>query len=144
MHALRIVQEFIRAGCPHLHAAPLRGILAAVAAAVRGRRLTLAELGRALVGAGRVKHSIKRIDRLLGNRHLATEHFSLYQASARRLVGALREPVIIVDWSDLTPDCRWQLLRAALPLGGRSRCMKRSIRLPVTRIAACTGRFWRN
>jgi hypothetical protein len=91
-----------------------------VAAAVRGRRLTLTELGRALVGTARVKHGIKRIDRLLGNRHLAAERFGLYQALARRLVGALAQPLIIVDWSDLTADRRWQLLRAAAPIGGRS------------------------
>ena len=119
MHALTIVQQLIRSCCPGIHAARLTVILAAVAAAVRGRRLTLTELGRALAGAARVKHSIKRIDRLLGNRYLAAERFSLYQALARRLVGAFPQPLIVVDWTDLTPDRRWQLLRAALPVGGR-------------------------
>jgi len=119
MHALNIVQQLIRSCCPGIHAARLTVILAAVAAAVRGRRLTLTELGRALVGAARVKHSIKRIDRLLGNRHLAAERFSLYQVLARRLVGALAQPLIVVDWTDLTADRRWQLLRAALPISGR-------------------------
>ena len=84
MHALTIVQQLIRSCCPGIHAARLTVILAAVAAAVRGRRLTLTELGRALLSAARVKHSIKRIDRLLGNRHLVVERFSLYQALARR------------------------------------------------------------
>ena len=72
MHALVIVQQLLRTRCPHIHAARLAVILAAVAAAVRGRRLTLTELGRSLPG-GQVKHNIKRIDRLLGNRHLAVE-----------------------------------------------------------------------
>lgn len=120
MHALTIVQQLIRSCCPHIHAARLKVILAAVAAAVRGRRLTLTELGRALIGAARAKHSIKRIDRLLGNPHLAAERWELYQVLARRLVGALREPLIVVDWTDLTPNRRWQLLRAALPIGGRA------------------------
>ena len=35
------------------------------------------------------------------------------------MVGALREPLIVVDWSDLTPNRRWQLLRAGMPIGGR-------------------------
>lgn len=119
MHALNIVQQLIRSCCPDIHAARLTVILAAVAAAVRGRRLTLTELGRSLVGSARVKHSIKRIDRLLGNRHLAAERFSLYQTLARRVLGALAQPLIVVDWTDLTADRRWQLLRAALPIGGR-------------------------
>lgn len=119
MHALNIVQQLIRSCCPHIHAARLTVILAAVGAAVRVRRLTLTELGRALVGAARAKHEIKRIDRLLGNRHLGAERFELYQVLARRVVGALTEPLIVVDWSDLTPNRRWQLLRAAIPIGGR-------------------------
>lgn len=119
MHALNIVQQLIRSCCPHIHAARLEVILAAVGAAVRARRLTLTELGRALVGSARPKHDIKRIDRLLGNRYLATERFDLYQVLARHVVGALHEPLIVIDWSDLTPDRRWQLLRAAMPIGGR-------------------------
>jgi len=111
MHALNIVQQLIRSCCPHVHAARLTVIVAAVGAAVRVRRLTLTELGRALVGAARAKHEIKRMDRLLGNRHLGAERFELYQVLARRVVGALTEPLIVVDWSDLTPNRRWQLLR---------------------------------
>jgi len=119
MHALDIVQQLLRSCCPHIHRARLKVILAAVAAAVRGRRLTLTELGRALVGPARVKHNIKRIDRLLGNRHLQAERLVVYQALACRILGTLREPLIVVDWTDLTADRRWQLLRAAAPIGGR-------------------------
>ncbi len=119
MHALRIVQELIRLRCPQVHAARLRVILAAVSAAMRSRRLALTELGRAVAGAAHVKHNIKRIDRLLGNPHVIAERFALYQTVARRLVGKVNEPLVVVDWSDLTADRRWQLLRAALPVGGR-------------------------
>lgn len=132
MHALRIVQELIRTRCPCIHAARMKVMLAAVAAAVRSRRLTLTELGRALIGTARVKHNIKRIDRLLGNSHLGAERFSLYQALARRLVGALHEPLIVVDWSDLSADRRWQLLRAALPIGGRCLTLYEEVH-PLTR-----------
>ena len=120
MHALTIVQQLLRSCCPGIHAVRLTVILAVVAAAVRSRRLTLTELGRALISPAHVKHSIKRVDRLLGNRHLGVERFEVYQALARRLVGVRREPVIVIDWSDLTADRRWQLLRAAMPLGGRA------------------------
>lgn len=49
MHALDIVQQLLRSCCPRIHAARLKVILSAVAAAIRGRRLVLSELGRALV-----------------------------------------------------------------------------------------------
>jgi hypothetical protein len=134
MHALNIVQQLIRSCCPHIHAARVTVILAAVGAAVRARRLTLTELGRALVGAARPKHDIKRIDRLLGNHHLAAERFELYQAFARRVVGTLCEPLIVIDWSDLTPDRRWQLLRAAMPIGGRCLTLYEEVH-PLSRFA---------
>src|SRR5262245_24804269 len=120
MHALRIVQQLIRSCCPHIHAARLAVVIATVGAAVRCRRLTLTELGRALISRAYIKHSIKRVDRLLGNRNLLAERFQLYRAFAHRAIGTRREPLIIVDWSDLTADRRWQLLRAALPIGGRT------------------------
>lgn len=120
MHALGIVQQWLRSCCPQIHATRLSAIIVAVNAAILGRRLTLTELGRSLTGAAHVKHNIKRIDRLLANRHLAAESMALYRAHARRIVGKVAEPVIIVDWSDLTADRRWQLLRAALPVGGRA------------------------
>lgn len=132
MHALNIVQQLIRSCCPCLHAARLTVLLAAVGAAVRARRLTLTELGRALISSARPKHDIKRIDRLLGNRHLAAERCELYQVLARRVVGALCEPLIVVDWSDLTPDRRWQLLRAAMPIGGRCLTLYEEVH-PLTR-----------
>lgn len=120
MHALVIVQQWLRSCCPQIHATRLSAIVAAVHAAILGRRLTLTELGRSLSGTAHVKHNIKRMDRLLANRHLAAEGMDLYRALARRIVGQVAEPVIIVDWSDLTADRRWQLLRAALPVGGRA------------------------
>lgn len=55
MHALAIVQQLIRSCCPQIHAARVKVMLSAVAAAVRSRRLALTELGRALVSAARVK-----------------------------------------------------------------------------------------
>lgn len=133
MHAFAIVQQLLRSCCPHIHAARLTVIVAAVGAAIRGRRLTLTELGRAVIGPARVKHNIKRMDRLLGNRHLANEQMGLYRALAPRILGTLREPLIIVDWSDLTADRRWQLLRAATPIGGRALTLYEEIH-PLTRL----------
>ena len=120
MHALRILQQRLRCACPQIHLKRLTALLSCVAGALRGQRLTLTELGRALPSQARVKHSIKRVDRLLGNVHLGSERFGIYQMIARWLLTGTQRPVIVVDWSDLTADRRWQLLRAALPVGGRT------------------------
>lgn len=120
MHALRILQQRVRHACPQIHLKRVAALLACVAAALRAQRITLTELGRALPSAARVKHSIKRVDRLLGNAQLSCERFSIYQAIARWLVSDARQLIIVVDWSDLSADRRWQLLRAAIPVGGRT------------------------
>ncbi len=62
---------------------------------------------------------LKRLDRLLGNRHLAQEAERFYAAMARWLIRGAR-PIIVVDWSDLKADGSLHLLRAGIPVGGRT------------------------
>ncbi len=94
--------------------------MAAVEAALSGSRLALSELGRGLRNRVAVKHNIKRVDRLLGNGALYTETSRLYESLARQCLAGVATPLIIIDGSDLTPDRRWQLLRASVALAGRS------------------------
>lgn len=77
------------------------------------------ELARHWPGAMRVAAPLKRLDRLLGNAQLHAVRHKLYQAAAALLVRT-HNPVLIVDWSELKSDGRWQLLRAGLALRGRS------------------------
>ena len=67
-----------------------------------------------------VKHAIKRMDRLLSNGQIQGEREQIQAAVIHWILSGQRQPVIVVDWSDLTADRRWQLLRAALPGGGRA------------------------
>jgi len=90
-----------------------------VAALLLGRRLILMDLARAWPGAERVRAPLKRLDRLLGNHHLAKEAEPLYGAMARWLIRGTR-PIIVIDWSDLKPDGSLHLLRAGIPVGGRT------------------------
>ncbi len=77
-------------------------------------------MGRGLSGSVAVKHNIKRIDRLLGNSALHTELPRLYEALVRQCLAGMSMPLIVIDWSDLTPDRQWQLLRASVAIEGRS------------------------
>jgi hypothetical protein len=120
MHALTILHRILSASFPEIHAKRLASLLAAVEAVVTGSRLTLSDLGRGLSGSVAVKHNIKRIDRLLGNDSLHTEMPKLYEALVRQCLDGISMPLIVVDWSDLTPDRRWQLLRASVAIEGRS------------------------
>jgi hypothetical protein len=120
MHASVILHRILSENSPQIHAKRLASLLAAVEAVVSGSRLTLSDLGRGLSGSVAVKHNIKRIDRLLGNGSLHTETPKLYEALVRNSLAGISMPLIVIDWSDLTPDRHWQLLRASVAIEGRS------------------------
>lgn len=120
MPVVTMLQRSLRTACATMHATRLRVLWAAVDAITRGGRLTLTGLGRTLRSRTSVKHTIKRMDRLLGNAHLQSERVLIYAAVIQHVLGSQTRPVIVVDWSDLTTDRCWQLLRASLPVGGRA------------------------
>jgi len=118
MHAVTVLQKCLSNGFQSMHAARRGVLLGAITALLIGRRLILMELARAWPGASRVRAPLKRLDRLLGNVHLAREAEHLYGAMAHWLIRHAR-PIIVIDWSDLKPDGSLHLLRAAIPVGGR-------------------------
>jgi len=120
MHALIILHRILSTSLPQIHAKRLASLLAAVEAVVTGSRLTLSDMGRGLAGSVAVKHNIKRIDRLLGNSALHTEVPTLYEVLVRQSLKGMSTPLIVIDWSDLTADRHWQLLRASVAIEGRS------------------------
>lgn len=120
MHAATILHRIFFQRCPGIHAKRLAALLAAVESAASGYRLTLSDLGRGIPGKVAVKHNIKRMDRLLGNPWLHREMAVFYEALTRECLDGVKAPLIVVDWSDLTADRNWQLLRASVALEGRS------------------------
>ena len=120
MQAIMIAQRYLKTACASMHATRQTVLFAAVDALIHGGRLTVTGLGRALRSRTTVKHAIKRMDRLLSNGQLYGERVQIRAALIRWILGAQAQPIILVDWSDLTADRRWQLLRAALPVGGRA------------------------
>lgn len=134
MHALRILQQRLRAGCAGMHLKRLQALMACVGAALQVQRITISDLGRALASAAQPKHSIKRVDRLAANSHLRRERSTVYAAIAGWLLTGNAQPVIVIDWSDLSADRRWQLLRAALPMGGRTLTLYEEVH-PLCRLA---------
>lgn len=119
MRATEVLQKCLSDALDSMHAMRSRVLLRAVEAAVHGRRLTLIDLARSWPGAERIRAPLKALDRLLGNRHLHAEREHVYKGMARWLVRS-KQPIIVIDWSDLKEDRSWHLLRAAIPVGGRS------------------------
>lgn len=119
MRASKVLQKCLSHSLPGMHALRERSLLRAVEALLHGRRLTLIDVARSWPGATRVRAPLKAFDRLLGNRHLQAERAAIDRDMARWLLRGPR-PVIVIDWSDLKPDKSWCLLRAAVPVGGRT------------------------
>jgi len=120
MHALSILQRCVAPLLIDIHRRRMAVLLGGVAATVSGPRLTLTEIGGRFGGGSALRHRIKRADRLLGNVVVQRDAKRIFAALARQLLAGVAEPLIVIDWSDLKADQSLHLLRASLPVGGRS------------------------
>lgn len=120
MHAVRLLHKWGREGLEEVHAYRREAVWTGVRALLKGRQLWLTALGRGIGGRVQEKHSIKRMDRLLGNVHLSGERLVWYRWIARQVVRGNRCPVVLVDWTDLDEDQGLVLLRAAVAVNGRA------------------------
>lgn len=119
MHAATVLQAVL---APVFACADKRNVfnlIKASCACLARRRLTLMELARHWPGALRVAAPLKCLDRLLSNRQMQAMRFRVYQSMVRWIVRQ-PQPIIRVDWSELTSDDRWYLLRASAAVKGRS------------------------
>ena len=120
MSIIALLHNLLKEKLPSIHATRLSALMAAVEAGLSKGSISITELGRSISGLAYIKHKIKRMDRLAYNCHLNTERMAVYGAMTQWLLQSLPIPLILIDWSPLTADQHQQLLRAALPTGGRS------------------------
>ncbi len=114
MCELDILHDSLYQFCPELHLKRLNSLTLACHALLDCKTLTLTELGRNLPTKARTKHNIKRIDRLLGNRHLHKERLAVYRWHASFICSGNTMPIVLVDWSDIREQKRLMVLRASV------------------------------
>jgi len=85
-----------------IHEARLKCLCRVVLASFFAVSLRLTDLGRALPANGKAKHAIKRVDELLRNPALKLDAQVVQQYLAG-LLATEREPVLLVDWTDIGP-----------------------------------------
>jgi hypothetical protein len=119
MQASKLLQTIITKSCA-IHKKRLEVLLIAADTLVKCCRLSVVGLGRGLINEVKTKYNINRMDRLVGNNHLYTESLEIQRATSALILGNKIRPLILVDWSSATIAERFQLLRAAVPVGGRS------------------------
>lgn len=120
MHATQVLNTHLHTMCQDIHKVRWKALMSTVAALIQGKKLSVTGLGRSMRGKPYEKHQIKKADRLIGNAYLHQERTSIYGALAKWFIGDCHQPLIHVDWSDLTPDRKFYWLRATIPVGGRA------------------------
>ena len=120
MHVQKIVAQILKPCLQGLHAKRIGAMQRTVGALLTGGILSLSALALSLKTSARYKHRLKSVDRLLGNKALHSSRVGLYAELARRWLSGIKQVLVVVDWSDLTADQRWHLLRASVVVEGRS------------------------
>ncbi len=120
MHATRIVARILGPCLAGMHAKRIDALQRAVAALLCGGVVSLSALALSMRAPTLYKHRLKSIDRLLGSGAMQSARHGLYAALAASWLSGLQQILVVVDWSDLTPDQRWQWLRASVVVEGRS------------------------
>lgn len=122
MKAVKLLHKSMRNACPDIHKIRLQALMAGVNSAITEQQVTVTGLGRNLKSHSKTttKHDIKRMDRLIGNKHLQKERHSIYHYLLMQLIGNQKHPILIADWSPIPGSQIFQLLRLSIPMGGLS------------------------
>jgi len=120
MQATQLINTHLKKMCQAIHKKRMKALMIMVESCIQGNKLSVTGLGRAIKNAVYEKHNIKRADRLIGNLALNQERGLLYRMMGKWIIGNQKSPVILVDWSDLSSNRSFHLLRASLPVGGRA------------------------
>lgn len=120
MHAVKLLHDLFDSACNTIDKRIRKTLFSSVEALTRCKQLSIASLGRSLNRSAKVKHSIKCIDRLFGNKALHKGRTTFYKNSIQFLLKNNKSPIIIVDWSGLTPCGAFHFLSASIAINGRS------------------------
>lgn len=125
MYEAGFLHSKLKSWCPQMHARRRSVLVDAVTATLCGADLTVTSLGRCVAGDGGHKHSVKRMDRLVGNRHLAAESIALYRGIAASVCSGLSVIPVVIDWTE-SADTSFAMLEASLPVSNRGVTLWRS------------------
>lgn len=120
MHISKLLHKLFDSASKNIDKRIHKTLLRATITLSEHKQLSIFGLGRFLDSVAKVKHNIKRIDRLFGNKNLHNRITTYYQRMASILLEGKPRPIIIVDWSGLTKCGEFHFLRASVPVGGRS------------------------
>lgn len=119
MRAGKLLHKFFGKSC-QIDKRIINTLFEATETLIHCKKLSIFGIARALPRRAKVKHLIKCIDRLFGNKTLHNKKYQIYQAMINFLVKENSKPIIVVDWSGLTKCGEYHFLRAAITAKGRT------------------------
>ena len=119
----QLLQEHLSVSCPHIHSTRLQAVMDVATGRQKSQNLSLTAIGRQLSGEAQIKHRIKKVDRLLSNRHLYNEITDLYEGLSSYVLKYIHQTnhiPLIVDLCYMKDCYSVQMLSAEVALKGRS------------------------
>lgn len=127
MQARELLHTLFSKTLDFMHSKRLSALMDAVEALLIGKKLSLSHLARNLQNQIKERHCIRKMDRLLGNKHLHTEIKASYHAHCIFLVSKIKKPIISVDWAATDKRKDWHILRATLNIEGRGHVLYQEV-----------------
>lgn len=119
MHAQGFLHRMLKKALSRIHQLRVEALITLAESPLFGAQLNLTDLGRHIQGSAKVKHKIKRADRLLGNKKLLEERKIVYRDLCCYFFKVLKRLEILVDWSGCCSAER-HILQASVVYQGRS------------------------
>lgn len=127
MHATDLIEANFGAECQAMHKLRFTALKTGIEAALVGKCVSVTGLGRRSPRPITEKASVKQIDRLVGNPYLVQEAPMLYRAMAHWSIAQAKRPLVLVDWSPVSHDEQFHVLRASVPAGGRGKTLYQEV-----------------
>lgn len=130
MEPIDLLHTHLIEECPFIHGKRLQAVMDVACSLQKKQNLSLTAIGKGLSGETKLKHRIKKVDRLEGNKYLHEEISSIYQGLSSFLFQYLeyqKDAPVIIDLCYLKDDHKIQMLSAEIALKGRSIPLYREI-----------------
>lgn len=127
MYSHEFFHTLLSDALPEIHSKRLTAVMNAVQSLIKGKTLTLTQLGRNMNGFAKERHNIRKMDRLLANTTLHSEIICFYAALAQELLSSLKSIVISVDWAATDKRKDLHILRASITTKGRGQVVYQEV-----------------
>lgn len=116
--------------CPDIHECRLQALMDVAYSLQKSQSLSLTSMGRHINNSSDIKHKIKKVDRIVGNKHLHQELHTLYRGLSSYLFTYISHAVsvpIVIDLCYMKDDKDIQMLSAEIASRGRTQPIYREV-----------------